>query len=761
MTLKWTSDQINICQSLILLLLLAHGVKLLGQSNDTTEPHYPGGLEALYRYVQENAQYPTGAKTRGIEGPIFMQFVVGASGRILPETIIIVKGIDSLCNQEAIRVLKTNTIAWIPALKNGQPVDFKYNLAIIFKLVPNNDESIAFNPVGKKFKAVVKAKPPSVTTPQWPIYADLAMENKIGKLTAGDTVQIDGWAPWLLHIEGRFNGFISFRSVSMPREFSNLVQLIETESTKLVRLKEKGDSTRKAEKEALWSDLVLWHSNDAKKTLKKKHSTDSLELKNSPSVFLRLLASKKEIKVGECSTVSLSLFVDDRNESLFQFPPDLGKQLDKAINTSLRKENAWIASRKISEIKSEQEHIDRRTYSIFTLHTASYCPINNVGLNFEPITIELDKYKPLQPNQLTQDKVFEKKVPFTSKPLSIRIEPQQQAQLATSADFYNLTGHFRVTEKIDTASCSAGRPCSYSITLEGSGLTYPLSIPKLSNPDFTARFTSRVHMDTAINHTYYSRVTFTYSITFHRKGEIELGQNLFTVINPLTNKLYTLRTNAKINILQPTPNHTNQVSQLSQAKSNFILLDISQSMLIEDYDANRLEFAKNSLAELFSTRKLCDTDLILFSGDVFKYNVSSVDSCFSRLLIGKINYQLSKKIGTAMGDAIWYITHESTIDSRPRKIILISDGENTAGITTVGLAAKLAKKYQISIYTIGIGHSEKAKVGRDLNGNPLLIDHTFSDIDLKYLAFQTGGRYFWVDNKLQLINALKTILSLP
>lgn len=94
-------------------------------------PEFPGGMEALYKYISENIQYPEQAKEANIEGRVVMQFTVTEDGNIV--NVEVARGIGGGCDEEALRVVKAMP-KWKPAIKDGKPVAGQYALPILFKL---------------------------------------------------------------------------------------------------------------------------------------------------------------------------------------------------------------------------------------------------------------------------------------------------------------------------------------------------------------------------------------------------------------------------------------------------------------------------------------------------------------------------------------------------------------------------------------------------------------------------------------------------
>lgn len=92
----------------------------------------PGGLEALKNRLKKNAQYPAASKRTGIEGRVFIKFVVKKDGTLT--NFKIMKGINEEIDQEVLRLIKTEAQGWKPASQNGNPVNSQFVLPIEFKL---------------------------------------------------------------------------------------------------------------------------------------------------------------------------------------------------------------------------------------------------------------------------------------------------------------------------------------------------------------------------------------------------------------------------------------------------------------------------------------------------------------------------------------------------------------------------------------------------------------------------------------------------
>ncbi|GCD78092.1 cell envelope biogenesis protein TonB [Thermaurantimonas aggregans] len=95
------------------------------------KPEFPGGREALMRYLAENIKYPQIARELNIQGVVIVQFTVDKSGQI--RDVEIARGIGGGCDEEALRVVK-NMPAWSPGRQNNRPVNVRYALPIRFAL---------------------------------------------------------------------------------------------------------------------------------------------------------------------------------------------------------------------------------------------------------------------------------------------------------------------------------------------------------------------------------------------------------------------------------------------------------------------------------------------------------------------------------------------------------------------------------------------------------------------------------------------------
>lgn len=94
-------------------------------------PEFPGGERALLNYLARNVKYPLIAQENGIEGRVFVSFVVDEEGNVFD--VSIVRGVDTSLDNEALRVVR-GMPKWSPGMQAGKAVKVGYNVPINFDL---------------------------------------------------------------------------------------------------------------------------------------------------------------------------------------------------------------------------------------------------------------------------------------------------------------------------------------------------------------------------------------------------------------------------------------------------------------------------------------------------------------------------------------------------------------------------------------------------------------------------------------------------
>ena len=189
-------------------------------------------------------------------------------------------------------------------------------------------------------------------------------------------------------------------------------------------------------------------------------------------------------------------------------------------------------------------------------------------------------------------------------------------------------------------------------------------------------------------------------------------------------------------------------SKLKEVKREGIELmlavDVSNSMLAEDFAPNRLERTKYSIARLLEGLHQDRVGLVVFAGDAYVQLPITSDYLTARNFVQRVSPTMVSKQGTAIGAAIDLATNSFSSQSEgSRAIILITDGENHEDNPIA--AAKRAAEQGLKIYTIGIGTPEGAPIRlngdfiRDENGE--LVVSKLDEATLREVALSTDGAY--------------------
>lgn len=190
-----------------------------------------------------------------------------------------------------------------------------------------------------------------------------------------------------------------------------------------------------------------------------------------------------------------------------------------------------------------------------------------------------------------------------------------------------------------------------------------------------------------------------------------------------------------------------------------LAMDISGSMLAEDFSPNRLEAAKKVAADFINGRADDRMGLVAFSGEAFTQCPLTIDH---RVLQHRLKALKSGMIedGTALGDGLSVAVNRiRNSAAKSKTIILLTDGINNRGSVDPLTAAELAKLYNIRVYTIGVGTQGMAPYpfqtpfGIQYQNVEVQIDEAL----LQNMAQSTGGDYFRATNQNKLRHIFKEI----
>ena len=188
-----------------------------------------------------------------------------------------------------------------------------------------------------------------------------------------------------------------------------------------------------------------------------------------------------------------------------------------------------------------------------------------------------------------------------------------------------------------------------------------------------------------------------------------------------------------------------------------LVLDTSSSMLAEDFKPNRLEAVKDAAKEFIKNRSGDRIGLLVFGKDTFIQCPLTIDYSVLNNLLSEVTVMEPKYDGTAIGVAIANgVNRLRNSDSESKVIILLSDGSNNVGSIDPISAAKIAKEYNIKVYTIGAGTNQSIT---QIPGRGFVRNEIDEDT-LKGIAEVTNAKYFRATDKKSLSGIYKEIDNL-
>jgi len=203
----------------------------------------------------------------------------------------------------------------------------------------------------------------------------------------------------------------------------------------------------------------------------------------------------------------------------------------------------------------------------------------------------------------------------------------------------------------------------------------------------------------------------------------------------------------------------NWQDEMTEGIDIIIALDISGSMLAQDFSPNRLEASKDVAMKFIAGRPLDKIGLVLFSGETFTQCPLTTDHAALLNLFSGIDQGMLND-GTAIGLGLANAVNRlKTSEAKSRIIILLTDGVNNTGEIDPIMAADLAAKYGLRVYTVGVGKNGfapylvKTIFGTQVQDMEVKIDEE----TLKIISQKTNGKYFRATNNKKLEEIYKEI----
>ncbi len=198
------------------------------------------------------------------------------------------------------------------------------------------------------------------------------------------------------------------------------------------------------------------------------------------------------------------------------------------------------------------------------------------------------------------------------------------------------------------------------------------------------------------------------------------------------------------------PHRRQQLELMEDAGVDVMLvLDVSLSMLAEDFPPNRLEALRRIGRDFIARSGSNRLGIVVFAKDVFVQTPLTTDHAILSDLLADVTVHLlhqGKSGGTAVGDALLVAADrlaKARVEGRDQALVLITDGESNAGIEPE-LAARYAASLGLRLYAIGIGGDEPIEVffeGERVGGDDPYLAY-LDDRELQAVAAAAEGRYF-------------------
>ncbi|MDB5222515.1 MAG: hypothetical protein JWN83_1182 [Chitinophagaceae bacterium] len=206
---------------------------------------------------------------------------------------------------------------------------------------------------------------------------------------------------------------------------------------------------------------------------------------------------------------------------------------------------------------------------------------------------------------------------------------------------------------------------------------------------------------------------------------------------------------------------TRNDEQLTEGEGVDIILciDVSGSMTAQDFTPNRMEAAKK-VAEDFVDQRVADRiGIVIFSGESFTQCPLTTDHAVLKSQIEQIRNGLLED-GTAIGSGLaTSVDRLRTSTAKSKVVILLTDGINNGGLIDPATAREIAKRFNVKVYTIGVGTDGYAPtpvntpMGIVMQNEKVAIDEKL----LTNIAAETGGRYFRAKDNASLKNIYNEI----
>ena len=208
------------------------------------------------------------------------------------------------------------------------------------------------------------------------------------------------------------------------------------------------------------------------------------------------------------------------------------------------------------------------------------------------------------------------------------------------------------------------------------------------------------------------------------------------------------------------PQSTNVTENIDTEGIDIVMsMDVSGSMLAEDFKPNRIEAAKDVALRFVDQRPTDRIGLVIFSAESFTMCPITIDHHVLKDQISQVKNGMitdGTSIGSGLATAVDRLRFSK---GKSKVIILMTDGVNNTGLIDPNTALEIAKVYKIRVYTIGIGTQGEAviPVQTPMGTQKQMMKVEIDEALLRKIAGETGGKYFRATNNTTLSNIYNDI----
>jgi Ca-activated chloride channel family protein len=240
--------------------------------------------------------------------------------------------------------------------------------------------------------------------------------------------------------------------------------------------------------------------------------------------------------------------------------------------------------------------------------------------------------------------------------------------------------------------------------------------------------------------------------------EKKIKSDYISILRYIPNILFALIIALLIVALARPQTSNEKVEQWTEGIDIMLVIDISRSMTIQDFRPNRLEAAKKVAKNFIAGRFQDRIGIVIFSGDAYSLAPLTTDYKLLNTYIDDISFDKIEAGGTAIGSALAVATNRMReSETQSKVVILLSDGDNTAGNIDPITAAEISHAYDIKIYTIGIGKEGRVPTGTNIFGQTTYDENTLDETTLRRIAEIGEGNFYRASDNQALEDVFKLI----